>query len=737
MSSPADLKSIRQDLGWRSRAMQSRLRAFGWWIRGQLLLEGLAWFVATAVVLGLVSYGLDRWLRLGLATRLTLLPFGVAILAFVAWRHLIRPLSVRLDPLDLAAFLDSRSPGLGVKAANVLQLPGLLEAEPQASPAMVRHAVWEDFAAVDATDLPGLLDAARRKRFAQILATALGLALVCCLIAPANAKLWAQRWFLGSNVRWPQKTYLGLSGIDAEGRLLVPRGEPVIVQADSAPEFVPVDGGFDVQRRGSRLFVPGGEAPKSRSPGQVGFSYREPNGTPRRGVFTRISPATFRYELPPVVEPIKFAITGGDDWLDPITVWPVDRPTLASLVLLAGDPARPGSTPVKHEGAENPLLFLPRTPLELQLTSRVPLAQAELLTKTGQAPKLERIDETHYLAKWTFGEPLVLEIQLTGMEGGLTSKPIYLSLGILKDREPRVTLRSSGVGKRVTPQVTMPLNVRATDDFALASLELELERTTPSEKTPKAETERVQLELPTPDPAAPLMEFTQDQKLSLKPRGLTAGTMLRLRGAATDHCIEGAQTGTSRWLTFQIVSPEELFYEILMRQRAQRAKFAGAVSSAKQQGEILAVAVTPEQAPGLIRTHQVVSRQVWEVGNRLEAALVEMQLNELGSAEALELLSTKVIAPLRELHTDPMARQRNVLQELVGDPAAFASALDQSRELQTDIIQRMDAILAQMSQWESFVDVLNQLQAIIKLQNGVLQNTESQEKTRTQDVFDP
>lgn len=737
MSSTAENKSIREELGWRSRAVDARLRAFAWRIRGELLLEGLAWLLGAAVILALASYGLDRWLRLGLATRWTLLPLGLAVLAYIAWRRLLPPLSTRLDPLDVAAIVDKRSPGLGVKAANVLQLPKLLEPQPQASPAMVRRAVWEDFSAVDAADLPGLFDAARRKRFLQIIGGAVALTLVLCLLAPATAKLWAQRWLLGSNTRWPQQTYLAISGLDEQGRLLVPRGEPVVVQVDATPEFDPVAGGYQVLRRGAALFVPGSQMPSSRSPRQVTFSYREPNGTSRRGAFAKIGPTTFRYELPPVVEPIKLSIAGGDDWLDPVAVWPVDRPSLSSLVLLAGDPARPDSAPVRYEGADNPLLFLPRTPLELQLASREPLASAELLTKGGEAPSLERIDERHYVARWTFQQPLPLEIQLVGVEGGLASKPIYLSLGLLKDREPRVTLRSTGVGKRVTPQATLPLNVRATDDFALAGLAWEMERTVPAEGTPQSETERVELPLPTPDADNPLLDFTHDDRLLLKPRTLPTGTLLRIRAAASDACLDGPQTGYSRWLMFQVVSPEELFYEILMRQRQQRAKFAAATASAKQHAETLAVAVTPEQTPGLVRTHQVVSRQVWEVANRLEAALVEMQLNELGSPEALELLQGKVIDPLRELHSDPLLRQRNVLQEMLSDPSALAASLEQSRELQDDIVARMEQILAQMSQWESFVDVLNQLQAIIKLQSGVLERTQQQESTRTEDLFDP
>ena len=48
----------------------------------------------------------------------------------------------------------------------------------------------------------------------------------------------------------------------------------------------------------------------------------------------------------------------------------------------------------------------------------------------------------------------------------------------------------------------------------------------------------------------------------------------------------------------------------------------------------------------------------------------------------------------------------------------------------------MQKILDQMSQWENFIDVLNQLKEIVKLQNDVLQSTEQEKKKRTSDLFD-
>ena len=48
----------------------------------------------------------------------------------------------------------------------------------------------------------------------------------------------------------------------------------------------------------------------------------------------------------------------------------------------------------------------------------------------------------------------------------------------------------------------------------------------------------------------------------------------------------------------------------------------------------------------------------------------------------------------------------------------------------------MNEILKQMSQWDSFVDVINQLNEIIKLQENVRQNTEKLKEKQTEGVFE-
>src|SRR5204862_297592 len=95
----------------------------------------------------------------------------------------------------------------------------------------------------------------------------------------------------------------------------------------------------------------------------------------------------------------------------------------------------------------------------------------------GTAPQLALTDDRHAAARWTMKESQTLEIQLVASETGLSSRPYFLPIGLLKDREPRVTVRSTGVGRRITPQARLPLILQALDDFGLTRLSWELERT--------------------------------------------------------------------------------------------------------------------------------------------------------------------------------------------------------------------------------------------------------------------
>src|SRR6516165_2829339 len=149
-------------LGGCRRSVQYRLDHVRRRLRGQLLVEGVAWAVGSAVLLAGLSLAIDRLLRPDLTVRLVLVGLAAIILAVVGIRRLRAPVMLRLDDLDLAELLEKRQKGTGQRLTTVLQLPNLLEEDSSASPAMIHAAVEEDFAALERVDLMASFSANRR-----------------------------------------------------------------------------------------------------------------------------------------------------------------------------------------------------------------------------------------------------------------------------------------------------------------------------------------------------------------------------------------------------------------------------------------------------------------------------------------------------------------------------------------------------------------------------------------------
>jgi hypothetical protein len=211
---------------------------------------------------------------------------------------------------------------------------------------------------------------------------------------------------------------------------------------------------------------------------------------------------------------------------------------------------------------------------------------------------------------------------------------------------------------------------------------------------------------------------------------------MRLRASSADRCALGSHTGSSRWLTFQIVTPDELFYEILMRQREQRAKFAAVVVQAQAQAEAMSKLAALDGVRPLVRAHQAIARGVSQVASRLEVSLREMTLNELSNPTARQLLADNVIALLRELHTGALQTLGGRLDRMAAGEAINGGERDAALESQQEIVKSMQRILERMSQWESFIDVVNQLRHIIERQTVLKKGTEEAQKKQTDSLFD-
>ena len=143
-----------------------------------------------------------------------------------------------------------------------------------------------------------------------------------------------------------------------------------------------------------------------------------------------------------------------------------------------------------------------------------------------------------------------------------------------------------------------------------------------------------------------------------------------------------------------------------------------------------------EEIVRVMRLQHSGTRQLEQIAGRVTDTLQEMKLNQVGSAKSHRLLQEGVIDPLRALNAGPMNELRGVLQTLSGAGTTAGASLESARRLHEQVVIKMRAILEQMSQWESFVDVVNQVAEVIRMQQEILQATEKAKDSRTKEVFD-
>ncbi len=717
------------------RAQLARTRRL---LRLQLALEFTLDAVFGVVLAATVLVGLDYWLRLGLSTRQILLGIGLlGLLIALAIRSRPRFQAARMDDLSLAMTLDRFRPGTGQQVADVLQLPEQLADDRSASPALIRLAVRQASDALTAANWRSYWNRGRTTTRALGLLAAILVPVGFSLLASDSARLSLGRWLLGSNERWPQKTYLSVSGLGDRDRLIAPRDEPfaVEVRAD-VPSLEPAKAGFALPGRGQPFSIR--SKPESPAvPESVRLRETTVEGAIRDAVMTSIGPGKFRHELPPSSSSSSFGLIGGDDWLGPIRVDRVDRPSLEAIKLRVRDPMVSDGSFRTIEDTRQHLIFLPDTEVELTLVGTEPIAQIRVDVHPGAPPSLTRLDPRSFTAHWTLREATTLEIQLTSDATKLQSKPSFLSLGLLKDREPRVTLRAQGVTAHITPTATIPLTLAATDDLGLGTLRIQIERTVAGEEKSEPLTTKQTIPIPLQtEGGRAVLDHQARHDVDLQSSPPPVGAVLRLQGEADDRCARGPQVGRSGVVHLQIVAPDELFYEILIRQRAERAKFVAAVDAAQKLTPTLAGTPSAEDYTSVARSLHTGTRQLEMIAGRISDSLAEMKLNQVGSPKSHRLLQDGVIDPILALNSGPTGELRTFLQSLSTTGSKNPSDPEKARKLHGEVVARMKTILEQMSQWESFVDVVNQVAEVIKMQQNVLKATEKARDSRTQEVFD-
>ncbi len=728
MSSSAALPRLQRGLVARLAHVRRRVRA-------RLLIEGLAIVLAEAVALALFTFWADHTFRLGPPARFVLLAAAIVVLCVEAWRRIILPLFMSLDLVALAGAIGRTTVGgngdLAARVASVLELPQLLAGRGPPSAAMIDLAVRRRHEALAGIDFDSALDHARLRKMLLLLAAGVVVPAALVLCFPNTSELWARRMFLGSREPWPQNTYLQVAD-ERDGRIQVPRGEAYVLRA--------------MARTGSAV------------PERISLTIRGADKTTVQ--MKQFDANDFRHDFAVVEQPLMLELEGGDDDYGPIKLDPVDRPRIVGLELTAQHPRQSVAETHNFNGGDSDLSFLVKTQLALAIAANVPLSELRLKPQSAHPTPgdLHRIDASHYSVAWVHDKAAKFDLELVAADSHLVSLPVPVGVGLKVDQPPRVTMSYSGVRQRITPQAKVPLVIDSRDDYGLAAVGLSIKDDTPDPVDPSKLVSHV---VPQPlfpadnaaVPAAPNSsalppELQLKQTIEVGPKKLFPGSFLSVTADATDDCYTGRQTNRSRTITFGIVSPEELFREILQRQQSERIKFRKQSEEAEKLRDAMQASTDAKTLAEIARRHRALQLETLRIGTVLGESLIEIKLNGLGSPESHALMERNVLKPLKALQDELISPQTAAIDSLVSAATAAAEtgsgspATPDAAKLQTvvdrqeQIISRMKDILKQMAQWDSFVDVLNQLEQIIKLETGVKDRTEKLEKKDTEGLFD-
>jgi hypothetical protein len=734
-------------------ALRARFAALARQVRLRLAVEGTARALWVAVALLIVGAWLDHGLELSAWVRAGWLLVTAAAAGHFVYHDLLKPLRLPMGPVELAAALDRREHvprgrELSPRIASVFQLGALHGGIDRPSPAMIDLAVRRGLDALGELDLASHLDQQRFLRHGLSLVAAVLLPILLWAAFAPLGGVWASRWLTLSPTPWPRNTMITVLDADEQNRITVPRGEPFLLRLKVADK--PGTGPTDT----------------------VTMRVRRDRGKRETITLDRFAPGDFRHDFGPVQQPLTLRFAAGDGKAGPVEILPADRPRIVDLELVAKHP-RDEQPTVRHFGAgDGDLALRPDTDATLRLSANVPVAEARLLEGADDVGAFERLDEKSFALRWTHQRAVRLRVELIGRRAQLGSYPIPLTIGLRADRPPRVSLRREGVQSRVTPTATLPLRITATDDEAVRAVRLAIVRQAPTRAEREAAAAAREAEhrrrvreaeaagedppvfededdAPAADHPPPVLEpitlfgpadpatdksLELSHDLSLATYEPAVGDLVRLTAVARDNRYGGPQEGRSRVLVFRITAPDELFRQILQRQQSLRSRFRQARLEAEELRDAMNVYTTERaQAKELLNQHRLTQRTVWQVRRALDASAEEMRLNNLGGEESYELLRRYVLEPMGRLHDQTMTRQRQALDALGEDDAEPIDALITRQEA---IMADMDAILKAMNQWDSFIDVVNQLNEIIKLQAEVRKFTEALEEEATDGLFE-
>ncbi|MCA9104639.1 MAG: hypothetical protein KDA83_04385 [Planctomycetales bacterium] len=689
------------------------------------------------LLIGLVAVDLllDWTFRFDRSQRIVMLGLIIVALVWAVRRWLVLPLSLSTSDDGLCLELERADNNHRNALISAWQLSRTKDWQQKGlSTSLVEATIRLGSDAAAHVDTRRLFDLGESRR--NITMLVLGMAGVVALGAGSATveplKIWLDRNILLGDSQWPQKTYLIVEGLDDEGRLPVVRGEDhkLVVRIDERSENKDVEVFFDYRDAGSR--------------------YRQ-----KLRKFEQEGDVRFEHTFGTVVTEFKFQVFGGDARSEWIQVRLVEPPGFEQITMTARPPEYTGLAPFELERGRSPYDLPLGSSLVVEGVANKPLATAELRSTERNFP-FELTDPTHARVEIPAADLIEGKyvFDFVDSQGLTTRRPPSFNIRLIEDRAPRVRASTYGIGGLVVPRARVPMKVAIEDEYQI--VDARLQYTWKGDQSDSiAQENEVTIEEAAALLPSPKVDF--NTVLDLEPLQIPEGASLLLTIRSHDNKVDEPNDGESKTFLLRVVSESELRTDLLRREREQREVFERQMTEQEEMlTDIMAAAAEIRRSemtsePPAIdaiemlltvrRRQRALGTQLLQIADTFEAMLIEAENNRLDeeSGRLRDRIGRQIVDPIRKLVDEELAFVDESLDSArvsgdTGEPLAVR--MDETTELQREVTEQLETILAAMVKAEGYQEAINLLREIERTQQRVRDETDAERRRRIQSIFE-
>jgi hypothetical protein len=695
------------DANTRLRQTLARLRRG---IARHLVLQTVSWLVIAFVAWAFASFLLDYLVRMTVPQRAIILAAGAALLGFIVWRWLIRPLRQSVRDEDLALVLENHFPQLEDRVITTLQLAAKAKTADGTSQQLLDAVAEEALEQVNRVSITDPLNSQRlRKRlFYGFLVAALFAAPWLIPASQPWMKIWAQRvLLLQADMSYPRQTHLKVF------RIL--DGEPVELKESN--RIIRIGRGEDLDI----LVVASG----FRIPPNVRFDLQFASSGRLRETVDRAEADRFNRKFFNVIEPFSFSVVGGDDETATFSVEVVDPPVLSAMEFECEYPAYTALPKRKYTGSEGGLDAVVGTTVTVRVLASKPLRAGKLLLNSARISELTLKPEGNgslLEGRFQLTDPQrhsgMLRFSLTDSEG-FTTEAFSYPFTTMPDRAPLVKVMTKGVSDRITPNARVPLEIEASDDYGISQTLLVHVRR-PEGKEEGAEEKTSAIESAPQNRA----QFIHNHPWEVEPLGLKPDDILIFRAEALDAVQGRGQSGA---ISLRVVKPEVLLEEIRRQLRLYAQELERLLKRQRDTTIVTRVSrdiLMADKPNALAEETQKIQEVIAgerDLGNTLQtlseqfARLAsEMENNRVGNPDEHKFWRERAVAPIAEVSKQVLGALVSRLGDAQGaDQSATAvEKLQHAIREQESVETKLEAIyveISAVSEWGPIIEELRRL----------------------------